>query len=923
MSKKPGAIFSLVLMMVVLLCQGAVGQAEGWFDVNKQLVFEFSQQAATKPYMDYWNIPCSKIPSYKIYYRFQGATIDQSVTGTCAYITDYGFFTGSNELMLSGTDTSYKIWDYKNTGSIGGFIAPIPNSNDVLFFNSNAYIYRDFLSNIEPVPDTNPLRLGRLDHYKLKTNPYTDENRVYYGDGQPVSDIKANGFSFSRNGKSITLNTGRSQVVIDTKTRIARRFGETLPSDYSQSTLRTALNPSGTVAFMNHYETGNYNLYDLENCPGMNTYNLEICATRRLATDLKQHIPDFKNVELSRFLSDDSIELFVKIQPAGGVSRIDRYTVSLPESNNPKLQYLGMGDSLASGEGAGGYKAATDIETNQCHVSVSSYPYLIKNKLSKTAVETVACSGAVLKDIHSVNTLKYSDADPQSTGKDEAEYDQEIYSNFLPGYRRQIDFVRKNKPEAITLSIGGNNIGFGEKLRGCILNPGTCYSSKTDREILLKEITNQFTPLTRAYEVIKAESPKTRIYVVGYPRLALPGGDCAVNVRLNQDELQLAQDIVDDLNGVIKLAAEKAGVFYVDARDAFVGYRLCEAKSWMLAMNGVTAGKDRGIGGLKFISSETYHPNALGHVLYGLTILKKTADLTAPMPDPDDSAGVSQLESKLADTPPNQVVSQAIKATEMMPDVLFSGQRITLKLLASGYFLKPNAPYRVEIHSTPTLLAEVQPDAINELNTEIEIPSITTPGVHAVHIIGVNINGDPIDVYKDITVIASSEDYDGDGVANADDECQFIEPIGTDQDEDGLDDACDPFIDQPPTKDPESVPEQLYQSEYGESSSGHDFLDINTKKLNWPTVLSGLNGGIAQIATTHSHVSWTQKTQQISLPSNDVKNNTESTDFSKPSSAILRDTAQTSRSWAHVGNRLALVALLAVASVGVIIATKK
>lgn len=52
-------------------------------------------------------------------------------------------------------------------------------------------------------------------------------------------------------------------------------------------------------------------------------------------------------------------------------------------------------------------------------------------------------------------------------------------------------------------------------------------------------------------------------------------------------------------------------------------------------------------------------------------------------------------------------------------------------------------------------------------------------------------SGEPVDYYQPILVVASMTDYDGDGITNADDMCQFVMPSGVDSDEDGIDDACE------------------------------------------------------------------------------------------------------------------------------------
>jgi len=86
----------------------------------------------------------------------------------------------------------------------------------------------------------------------------------------------------------------------------------------------------------------------------------------------------------------------------------------------------------------------------------------------------------------------------------------------------------------------------------------------------------------------------------------------------------MSADLIDYLNLVISQAAAKAGVRYVDVSHAFDGHRMCEAISSQVAVNGFTAGTDGGVGPIKFVGTESYHPNALGHQLLANTIRTQT-----------------------------------------------------------------------------------------------------------------------------------------------------------------------------------------------------------------------------------------------------------------------------------------------------------
>ncbi|MBP9738582.1 SGNH/GDSL hydrolase family protein, partial [Candidatus Saccharibacteria bacterium] len=420
--------------------------------------------------------------------------------------------------------------------------------------------------------------------------------------------------------------------------------------------------------------------------------------------------------------------------------------------------------------------------------------------------ESVACSGGKIKDVKIDKALEYKNNNPQASGLVEPQYDEEIYTNYLPGYRRQFEFVKKYKPAAVTLSIGGNDINFGKKLQYCILTQYSCYESAEQKQNVLNEVKGQYSRLVETYQGLKAASPDTRIYVVGYPKLVLPGGDCALNVRLSSAELMLAEEITEDLNTVIKRAAENTGVFYVDAANTFSGHRLCENKSWALAVNGLTFGTDAPFS-FGPISSATFHPNKLGHQLYKDVILQKTASLTSPMPAPAPATNVKDMPGRLSPTGDTTGTSvQPILEDGLFGDLVQAGTQAVSLLDISGYFLEPDSNYQVEIHSTPVVIGTATATTNQQLAINAVIPVGIEPGPHVVHIFGKNIAGEQIDIYKDVTVIASDTDYDGDGVLNADDKCIFVTPSGIDTDKDGVDDACDSLISEAPAPPPPPPP---------------------------------------------------------------------------------------------------------------------
>src|SRR5690606_12398837 len=131
----------------------------------------------------------------------------------------------------------------------------------------------------------------------------------------------------------------------------------------------------------------------------------------------------------------------------------------------------------------------------------------------------------------------------------------------------------------------------GNKLVSC-LAPGTCYPFYEDRLQIVNEINADYHKLRAALSKIKNTS-NARVYVIGYPQIISPTGDCAVNVRLDESERRFSVDVIEYLNETIRRAAISEGLFYVDISDALNGNRLCETTNSEIAVNGIAPGDDK------------------------------------------------------------------------------------------------------------------------------------------------------------------------------------------------------------------------------------------------------------------------------------------------------------------------------------------
>lgn len=729
--------------------------------------------------------------------------IDCAMQGVslCAVSTVYGMGASNGTVRLNSGADFYPVRSYLENRPR---FLPIPNSNEFITYTTEPvtgfYLYFNYNFNAS-VNFANDY-LGK--HYQVVAPP--DGKLVDKTNHRLAAD--SGSMSFSENGEWMIVSDPNVAVL-----RVNLRTFEVLPFasgfDYSiglDPSLKTAVTNDGRYAAVYSKNFSRFELYDLDSCaavPSAITGPVN-CDHRNLQTFMNQQVAGYNLTSYVRFLNDDTLSLYAS-SAINGSNVTHRYLIS-PSEIADQLDYLALGDSYISGEGAFDYFPGTDEPNNTCHLSALSYPFLIGRDLNYNSYHSVACSGAVANDIVDVSPDYKGQVDDVIRSKRSDEEIGKIYASFKPGYVNQVDFVNQYQPKAITVSISGNDVGMISKLKSCIA-PGTCFQTYEERESVVQDINNTFPKLVDTYQKLKAAGPPDmRIYVIGYPQIAKPGGDCALNVHLNNDEVIFTTQAIDYLDSVIKAAAAKAGVYYADTEDALYGHRFCEAGPGSVAMNGVTAGNDipgRLNGPL---GNESYHPNPFGYELMENKILQVTHNLTDPMPAADPNSDIPSPDvSGILDAPKS---GETVKQTEYDPtitdDTAYQQIPILISVNGADHSLAPSTTLQAEIHSTPYSLGQFITDENGNLSVQMTLPSSVPAGYHTLHFFGTDLTGQAIDIYKDIYVAESSSDFDSDGVPNSQQTCIGVEPSGVDYDQDGIDDSCDPNISLPPA--PQSAP---------------------------------------------------------------------------------------------------------------------
>lgn len=594
------------------------------------------------------------------------------------------------------------------------------------------------------------------------------------------------GYEFSQNGRYIIANSKHGIMRINAMNPNIQFFAP--ENSYAYGTqLQFAISNSGgyaavSVSRPNQPSDSSLKVVDINSCDvpvpeARNTPNSAVsfdsCKTVDLFPSIKQVLPSAVGVNKPQFVNEHTLTVVVTYKDANNVSKYALFSLTAGGQSLSLKNYLALGDSYSSGEGAHTYREGTDTVRNQCHQSLLSYPYLLG--ASQGSFAAVTCSGARMHNVRperGVDTYQIKGA-PTASEMDGA------LENYMPGVLAQKEFVTENNPEAITISIGGNDIGFGSILEKCVhplkhlednlVSNFTCYDTYEDRLEVVNMINSQFTRLRGLYEGLRDNGINgRRVYVIGYPQIAKVGGVCGLNVAMNTEEVKFAYDLIDYLNSVIRRAAEEAGVQYVDTQQAFEGSRLCEAVPGQSAMNGFTINKSLN-GGYDFKAS--FHPNQKGHQLLAQTIASQTQNLTKPMPDPKPKTNKIDIDTNAAvlqNVPKTNRQLNAVTIVNGLVDkVVRPSLPVSIFMSAKDFLTKPDAEYRLVLNSTPVNLGNYRSDTNGDISITTTMPAGVTPGFHTLHLYGTDMMGNPIDIQQVVFMAASETDFDGDGIPNS------------------------------------------------------------------------------------------------------------------------------------------------------------
>jgi lysophospholipase L1-like esterase len=217
--------------------------------------------------------------------------------------------------------------------------------------------------------------------------------------------------------------------------------------------------------------------------------------------------------------------------------------------------YVALGDSYA----AGPLIPNQSLAPLGCLKSDHNYAHLAAPSIGLT-LRDASCSGATTVDMTSPQSVEFGTNPPQLESLDAS-------------------------TSVVSLTIGGNDIGFSEVAESCItLNPfSSPCKEKYDsggKDQLAERIAAAAPKIAAVLRGIHARSPSARIYLVNYPAIFPEAGrGCWPQMPISFTDVPYLRSTEQRLDAMLATQAAANGATLVDWYKASVGHDACKSTS--------------------------------------------------------------------------------------------------------------------------------------------------------------------------------------------------------------------------------------------------------------------------------------------------------------------------------------------------------
>jgi lysophospholipase L1-like esterase len=192
----------------------------------------------------------------------------------------------------------------------------------------------------------------------------------------------------------------------------------------------------------------------------------------------------------------------------------------------------------------------------------------------------------------------------------------------------QLDWWPDATTQVVTLTIGGNDIGFADFAKACVNTQSSCAINSAAYNTALGKINNELpAKLEATYKRILAYAPNAQIYVIGYPQVAPvkvstdpldPECIYLADGGTRWSEAQAVRDITTKLNAKVQTKVNDVRAMNVDYQrlhfvevngsgSPFSGHEVCGTSGTSFFLN-----VDQVVNNMAYV----FHPNALGQEAY-------------------------------------------------------------------------------------------------------------------------------------------------------------------------------------------------------------------------------------------------------------------------------------------------------------------
>ncbi|MGW0518269.1 SGNH/GDSL hydrolase family protein [Crossiella sp. NPDC003009] len=216
--------------------------------------------------------------------------------------------------------------------------------------------------------------------------------------------------------------------------------------------------------------------------------------------------------------------------------------------------YVALGDSFTSGP----LIPLPRLNPLGCARSTENYPSLLNRRIRPGRFTDISCGAADSTHM----------TEPQS----------------VPLGRNPAQFSALTKDtDLVTVSIGGNDFSvFGDTISTCAelrpSDPGGAPCAKHFGDELSKRIGQTEGRVLTVLRGIRERSPKARVLVVGYPRIAPASGTCPSVLPFATGDYPFLDSVEQQLNAALRRAAGASGDTFVDTYAPSLHHDACKPR---------------------------------------------------------------------------------------------------------------------------------------------------------------------------------------------------------------------------------------------------------------------------------------------------------------------------------------------------------